>query len=62
MGKRKEESYRITFKGVLVCAGFSEQEVQRAIDSIELYMHRSKENGIVLTDKGLQFVQIEESR
>ena len=61
MGKKKEEIYQLTFKGALVCAGLSEQEVQRAIDSIELYMHRSNNNGIVLTKQGLQFVELEKS-
>ena len=54
--KNKEETYQLTFKGLLFlreCAGV---DYQRVYDCIELYMRRNNFNAIVLEEKSGNFV------
>lgn len=53
MKKKKEESYRLTFKGfVHLYSGYDNGQTDAFIDALELWLRRIDCNSIILTKAG----------
>ena len=51
--KKKEEKYKLTFKGlVFVELGMSEASTTRFLDALELYLRRLDHSAVILTKAG----------
>jgi len=51
MKKKQEETYSLTFRG-LVFSHLAQDEAQKFLDVIELYLRRMDKNAIILTGAG----------
>lgn len=52
MTKKKEESYKLTFKGfVLMQMDMKEDAADHFLDALELWLRRNNENAVILNDK-----------
>jgi len=54
----KKENFKITLKGLMVLS-LNEEDVNRVMDSIELYMRRNDNNAIVFHDGVFSFEKVE---